>query len=173
MSSEKTKRRLTAIDVFIIFAVFAIVVAAGLRLYDNYSLSNETVPEEALYEEYTVSFVSKSMKESTANLLSEGEVFYLTGGKDEFGVLEKISTTPATFRLELSDGTLLTDVPADKNGNNTKTDVSGTFKVSGYRDAYGILNIAENQYLSTNMLLTVFSHNTSLTLTVTGIEKAG
>ena len=172
MSSEKTKRRLTAIDVFIIFAVFAIVVAAGLRLYDNYRLSSDTVPEDTMHEEYTVSFECKGMKESTANLLSEGEVFYLTGGKTEFGILEKISMTPATVRFELSDGTLMTDVPTEKNGNNTKTDVTGTFKVSGYRDDYNILNIG-NSYLATNMPITVFSHNTSLTFVVTGIEKAG
>ncbi|MBR4880941.1 MAG: hypothetical protein IKU19_03345 [Clostridia bacterium] len=172
MSNEKRKRRLTAIDFFIIFAALAVLVAAGLRFYENKTSDLGAGPEDVVLEEYIVSFESKGMKESTANLLEKGELFYLTGGQTEFGVIEEISSiTPAKIRVELTNGELKTDVYAEKNGNNTKVDVTGTFRVSGYRDDDNLMLVGGEFYIAPNLPVTVFSNNISLPFTVTGVEK--
>ncbi len=174
MSNEKKKRRLTAIDFFIIFAALAVIVAAGLRLYENRKIDDSVGGENIECEEYIVSFVSKGMKESTANLLEKGELFYLTGGQTSFGTIEEISSiTPAKIRVELANGELKTDVYAEKNGNNTKVDVTGTFKVNGYRDGDNLMMVEGEFYIAPNLTMTVFSNDISLSLTVTNIEKAG
>lgn len=170
MSKEKTKRRLTAIDYFIIFAVIATLVAAGLRLYEDNRAVDTGTP--LTNEEFIISFESNGMKESAAKLLEKGEIFYFTGGQTEFGVLEDNPTiTPAKVRVELENGELKTDVYAEKNGNNTKVDITGEFRVKGCRNADGLLYVEGSLYVAPNMPVTVFSNDMSLSFTVTGIEK--
>lgn len=170
VGSEKKRRRLTAIDYFIIFAVIAVLVAAGLRIYEDSRPVDSGTPTAD--EEYIVSFVSKGMKESTAKLLEKGEIFYLTGGQTEFGVLEDNPTvTPQKIRVELASGELKTDVYAEKNGNNTKVDVTGTFRVKGCRNKDDLMYVAGSLYVAPNMPVTVFSDKISLSFTVTDIEQ--
>lgn|GEM_PF-1149563 len=172
MSSEKRKRRLTAIDYFIIFAALAILVAAGLRLYENRKIDNSEGNENIELEEYIVSFESRGMKESTANLLEKGEIYYLTGGQTEFGAIEEISSiTPAKIRVELASGELKTDVYAEKNGNNTKVDVIGSFRVNGYKDDDNLILAGGEFYIAPNLPVTVFSNDTSLSFTIKSVEK--
>lgn len=172
MSNEKRKRRLTAIDYFIILAVIAVLVAASLRLYENNRLEDAAEESGFTNEPFIVSFSCKGIKESTANLLEKGELYYLAGGETEFGVIDEISSiTPAKTRVELDNGELKTDVYAEKNGNNTKVDVTGTFIVQGYRDDDNLMYVEGNLYIAPNMPVTVYSNDKALSFTVTKIEK--
>lgn len=172
MSNEKKKRRLTAIDYFIIFSVVAILVAAGLRLYENTKVEDVAEESEFENEEYIVSFTCKGIKKSTADLLVKDEMYYLSGGETEFGVIHEISSiTPAKTWIELSDGSIKEDVYAEENGNNTKVDVTGTFKVNGYRDGDNLMYVEGKLYIAPNMAVTVYSHDKALSFTVTDIEK--
>lgn len=169
-SNTKAKRRLTAIDYFIIFAVIATLVAAGLRIYEDNKVEDAGTP--LANEEYILSYVSYGMKESAAKLLEKGDVFYFTGGKTEFGVLEDNPTiTPAVVYVELENGEYKTDVYAEKNGNNTKVDVTGTIRVKGCRNEDGLFYVEGSLYVAPNMPVTVFSNDMSFSFTVTGVEK--
>ena len=170
MSKERKKRRLTAIDYFIIFAVIATLVAAGLRFYEDNKVEESSIT--LANEEYIISFESSGMKESAAKLLEKGEMFYMTDGLVEFGVLEDNPTiTPSKIRVELENGELKTDVYAEKNGNNTKVDVTGTFRVKGCRNDTGLFYVEGVLYVAPNMPVTVFSNDMALSFNVTGIEK--
>ena len=170
MSKEKTKRRLTAIDYFIIFAVIATLVAAGLRIYEDSKADDDSIV--LANEEYIITYQSRGMEESAAKLLEKGEMFYMTGGETDFGVLEDNPTiTPSRVRVELENGELKTDVYAEKNGNNTKVDVTGTFRVKGCRNEDNLFYVEGILYVAPNMPVTVYSNEMEFSFTVTGIEK--
>ena len=171
MSNKNTRRRLTAIDYFIIFTVVAVLLTAGLRLYKD--SAPEDVTESALNEEYyIITYLSKGMNENSAKLLEKGEMFYMTGGEIEFGVLEDEPTvTPSRINVELENGELKTDVYATPNGNNSKADVTGAFRVKGCRTADDFLYVEGVLYVAPNMPVTVFSNDMCFSFTVTGIEK--
>ena len=128
MKGENAKRRLTVIDYFIILTVVALLLAAGLRIY------NDSIPDDSdtllANEEYILTYESKGMNESAARLLEKGQMFYMTGGETEFGVLEDEPTIkPSRIKVELSNGELKNDIYAVANGNNSVADVSGSFRV--------------------------------------------
>ncbi len=169
MKSEKTARRLTAIDIFIILAVVAAIVAAGLRIWADQNTEPTVV--ERTDDEYIISFVSYGMRSSTAKLLSMGDMFYLSSGVDEFGELQsEVSITPAEVYMELENGEYIKTY-AEENGDNTKVDVSGEFRVKGCRNLDGLMYINGTFYIAPNMGVTVFNNFMSLSFTVTGIEK--
>lgn len=170
MSKEKKARRITAMDLFIIFAVIAVIVSAGLRAYDN--AKHKTSGAVTSGEEYIVSFECREMKESSAKLLGKDEVFYVNGGEDEFGVLKDNPTiTPAKIRVELENGELKTDVYAEKNGDNTKVDVTGEFRVKGYKDSNGLIFAECGMYIAPNLTVKAFTSDMSVQFNVTGVEK--
>lgn len=169
MKAEKSARRLTAIDYFIIFAVIAALLCAGLRLWND-SHSEDAVIERA-DDEYIISFVSYSMRSSSAKLLSAGDKFYLSNGVDEFGAIEgDVSITPAIVYIELDNGDYVMTY-AEENGDNTKVDVSGEFKVKGCRNLDGLMYVNGTQYVAPNTGMTVYNNLMSFSFTVTGVEK--
>jgi len=52
-------------------------------------------------------------------------------------------------------------------------DVTGKFKVMGYRNANDLFYAAGSLYIAPNMSVTVFSEDMSLSFYVTDIEKVG
>ena len=170
MKGENTKRRLTVIDYFIILTVVALLLAAGLRLY------NDSIPDESetllANEEYILTYESKGMNESAAELLEKGQKFYMTGGETEFGILEDEPTIkPSRIKVELANGELKNDIYAVANGNNSVADVSGSFRVKGCRTDDDLFYVEGVLYVAPNMPVTVFSNDMSFSFTVTGIEK--
>lgn len=171
MSNEKRGTHLTALDYFIIFAVVAALVCGGLRLYKN-SHADDVRGKTSEYDEYVVSFVSRSIKESTAKLLEKGDTFYIDGGKTEFGVLEDNPTvTPARLSLELDNGEYIGNVYAEKNGNNTLVDAAGAVRVKGYMDNNGLIYLQGKEYIAPNLTVTLFGSELSLTVEITDIER--
>jgi len=161
---------LTAIDYFIIFAVIAVLAASGIRLYKNNNKPAPTPPPEE--DEYIVSFVAKGMNQSATDFLEKGDIFYLTGGKKEFGVLEDFQVNPAKIQHELDNGTLIKDLRAIDNDEYTKADVTGTFKVKGTRNANNHFYVSSGAlYVAPNLEVTIFSREMSLKFIVTDIEK--
>ncbi|MBP3378077.1 MAG: hypothetical protein J6L96_04955, partial [Clostridia bacterium] len=157
MSGEKSKRRLTAIDYFIILAVAAVLIAAGLRVYAN-NIKKAPEPIPVVEEEYLISFERKGINESEANLLEVGDTFYFSGGQKEFGVLEEKYQNPAKTSIEMADGTLKKDVLTVENGNLTKADVTGTFKVKGFRNDNKLMYVG-GTYIAPNMSITLYSED--------------
>lgn len=171
MSNEKHGARFTAIDYFIIFAVAAVLVCGGLRLYQK-SREDGARGKTSEYEEYVVSFVSRGVRESTAKLLEKGDTFYIDGGKTEFGVLEDNPTvTPAKLSLELDSGEYIDNVYAEKNGNNTLVDAAGAVRVKGYRDKDGLIYLQGKEYIAPNLTVTVISGELVLNVEITDIER--
>ena len=172
MKDEKKKRRFTAIDYFIVFAVVAILLASGLRLYSNFK--PEDTGMETADTEYIVSFVSKGMRLSTADLLKKGDEFYMSGGETVFGVLEDNPTLSLSkTRVELVNGALKTDEYAEDNGDNTKRDVEGQFRVKGCRNSEdGLMYVEGLMYIAPNMPVTVLKGDMTFSFTVTDIKEA-
>lgn len=169
MKSEKTARRLTAIDIFIILAVIAAIIAAGLRIWADQNSEQSVI--ERTDDEYIISFVSYGMRSSSAKLLAGGDMFYLSNGVDEFGKLQgEVSITPAEVYMELENGEYIKTY-AEENGDNTRVDVSGEFRVKGCRNFDDLMYINGTFYVAPNMSTTVYNNKMSLTFTVTGIEK--
>ncbi len=170
MNKESKARRLTAIDFFIIFAVIAVLVAAGFRIYGN--MKDEDVETVVSPEEYIVSFECKGVKESTSKLLAKGDVFYLAEGDSSFGTLEENPTvTPAKIRVELENGELKNDVYAEKNGDDTIVDITGEMRIKGYRNNDGFTVVEDGVRIAPNLSLTAYRGDLALNFTITGIEK--
>lgn len=170
MNKEKKTRRITAMDFFIIFAVAAVVLSAGLRAYDN--AKNKKSIAVTAYEEYTVSFECNGIREATAKLLEKNDVFYVNGGKDLFGVLADNPTiTPARIRVELYNGEIKTDVYAEKNGDNTKVDVTGELTVKCSKDAGGLIFTESGMYIAPNLSVQAFAGDMSLQFKITAVKK--
>ena len=171
MSSESKKKRLSAIDYFIIFAVAASLISAGLRVYETFFAENGSIPTEKVYDEYLVSFRSTGMRSSSAKLLDKGDVFYLYGGETEFGSLEdNVTVMPAEILIELQNGELVKSY-AEENGDNTRVDVNGTFRSKASRTWDNLLFIEGKQYVAPNYDITLYNNEVSLTIKITGIEK--
>lgn len=191
MSENQNKKRFSVVDFFIIFGVVAILLSAGIRLYFNSIKDSEELNDsDREYEEYIVSFACKSIRSTTADFLeaSEGDtMFYLTGGENEFGTIESVDTNmPSQIRVELADGSLkyifaedesYNDETYDESGNDLhpsdiKRDLTGKFRVKGYRNAADLFYVSGKLYIAPNMSVTVFSQEMSISFTVTDIEKA-
>lgn len=166
---KKQKKKLNAIDWFLILAVLLILAGAAFRLAvgsDGSALSGAVGMED-----YVVSFKISNIRNSSSEYLQEGDVFYVEETEQVFGtILGNVSITPARFFLEDASGNFV-EAYAPENGDATRVDVTGTMQVSGYMAEGGFL-LGGTTSLAINKTVLLRSSYLSVVITITDIVKA-
>jgi len=173
MANENTtvkKKRIGVLDVIIIIALCACLVAAGFAFVFKLKISGEVTPEDQ-YEEYVLSFESYGVRRSTAQMLKEGDIFYYE--KKEIGSLQgKITTVPSVTYVQDENG-ITHKTYAAENGDYTKMDVSGTLIVKGVKNKEGVFLLNGTTQLAPNKSFTIYTDTVTVSVSVTDIEKVG
>ncbi len=163
------RRRLNAVDYFIIIAAVLCIAGAVLRIFVGNAGGSLSSPIVA--EDYVVSFKITDIRNTSAEYLGEGEEFYIESTMQYMGkITGSVSVTPALFYIENANGSYV-QTYAPENGDATRVDVRGTMLVSGYMGESGFL-LGGTTPLAANKEFTIRSKNLSVKITVTDIAKA-
>lgn len=167
-TNAEKKTGIGALDVVIILALCACVIGAGLAFVFSRATA-ETVVKEQDFEEYVISFEAYGIRQSTAQMINSGEMYYYDS--DDFGVLnDNITLTPAVVYVENDDGVCVKSY-APENGDYTKVDISGSFTVKGIRNSKGFFLLNGETKLVPNKSFIVQNDTVSFGISVTDIEK--
>jgi hypothetical protein len=172
MSEQNSKARFGVFDAVIIVFLVACLIAAGFAFFFKRDKGENNVSEEQK-QEYVISFKSYNLSKYHADLIKDGDVFYLSDN-NEFGTVSGTpAQTPAESYVEKEDGTfVLSYAPSsDKDSvDRTKKDVSGTIVVKGVRDEStdGFLVVGDNFKITPGK--TLFMHNETVTVQVTVVD---
>ena len=142
MNNTKNKRRLGALDVFIIIVVIICAVSIAVRYFD---VQESDVNNNVQLENYVLSFEIKNIKDSSAdNYFEKGTNFYI----EDSGA------------------------PNTATGDLYRVDVEGSMDVMGITGSDGRFLLGGNQYIALNKEIKVCSKYLLVTIAVTGITKA-
>lgn len=169
-TDNKQKRsRLGVFDALIIVALIACVIAAGFAFVfkrDN----GELFVRENDKEEFAVTFECNDISQHHAQLLKDGEKFFLPDNS-EFGTLSgNVTITPAVIYAERSDGVFVRTY-APENGDDTRVDVSGTVMVKGVRNSKGNIELEGGFDAVPGYSFIMYSSTVSARVTITAVEK--
>ncbi len=169
-NKEMKKKRLGALDIFIIIAIAAAVISVGVRMFTT---GTSDLAEGVQLDEYIVYFDVYGIRDSSAkNNLKGGEKFYLKESDENFGtMLENITIKDAENYYEMPDGSI---VLAQNNatGDLYKVDVEAAVSVRGKVDADGRFLLNGNRFLGAEKELQIYSKYVSLTVKITDVVKA-
>lgn len=167
--TQKTKKKLNAIDWFLIIALVLCLAGAALRIALGSESGSFSTP--VVMEDYIVSFKIQNIRNSSVEYLSEAQQFYISSTDQYFGQIEgNVSVTPARFQVTDAEGNYV-EAYAPENGDATRVDVVGTMRVSGYMSEHGFL-LGGTTALAANKSLSLQSSFIYVTITVTDIAKA-
>ncbi len=171
-TNQKQKRKLNAMDYFIIVAFILCVAGAALRVtIDKAGGTLGALTSPITLEDYVVSFKINNIRNTSTSYLTPGDAFYMDSSKQLFGTLEgNVSVTPALFYVEDINGNYI-QTYAPENGDATRVDVTGTIRVSGYMSDSGFL-LNGNTPLNANTSLSLRNKNLYVSITVVDIAKA-
>lgn len=160
-TAKKTRKiKPNIIDFIIIIAVVAAIIGITVRsgVVEQVTINNSL-------ETARVSFLVSNVSESSGEYFSNGDAFYSSTHKCNFGTLEQFWTMPAEIYLTNEYGVLgKTTVSGDK------IDVRGTMLCTGVFTADGFF-LAGSNYIAPNSSVTVKSANITVSLTIMDIEK--
>lgn len=167
----ENRKRLGALDVFIILILVMCLVSVGFRV-----LSNRTsdISETTQLENYTMTFKVMGIRDSSArNFMGKGTKFYMNDSNVYIGAInnDNITITDAQKYYDAFDGTTVSAVNTG-SGDLYKVDVEAAFDVEGKTDANGRFLLGGNQYIGENQELQIHSKYLSITILVTDITKA-
>ena len=166
---KKTKKKLNAIDWFLIAAVVLCLIGAALRMLLGSESGSFTSP--VVMEDYIVSYEIRNIRNSSIEYLGEGAEFYIDETEQYFGKMTgNLSVTPAQFYVSDAEGNYV-EAYAPENGDATRVDVAGTMTVSGYMGEHGFL-LNGNTSLAVNKFIALRSPFIYVTITITDIVKA-
>ncbi|MGN1408807.1 MAG: DUF4330 family protein [Eubacteriales bacterium] len=167
----ENKKRLGALDVFIIIIILACMVSVGFRIFAN---RTSEVVESTQLDNYIVSFKVMGIRDSSArNYITKGTKFYMDKSNLYIGSISdgNITITDAKKYYDALDGSTVSATNS-ATGELYKVDVEASFDVQGKVDSNGRFLLAGNQYIGVNQELQIHSKYLSITVLVTGINKA-
>lgn len=167
----ENKKRLGALDVFIIVIILVCVGSVGFRIFNN---RTSELGESTQLENYVVSFKVMGIRDSSArNYITKGTKFYLKDSNAYIGSISdgNITITDAMKYYDILDGTTVS-ASNTATGELYKVDVEASFDVQGKVDSNGRFLLGGNQYIGVNQELQIYSKYLSITILVTGINKA-
>lgn len=169
--NKKTKRSVTALDIFAVLFVVLCIAAAALRLTLDFGSGGESKPVEL--GEYLISYRVSSARTTSTRYFEDGTEFQIADGGGVFGVTDgDITVTPAEYYFENPDGTLTLKYYPE-NGDESLVDIKGTMRVSGAVDTdTGLFMLNGTGVLAPNMELELSSGEIKATVLVTAINKA-
>ncbi len=171
METKHQKRRGPgALDIFIVLALIAVIAGVGLRAYIS---SNSNVGTAAVLEDYVISFEVLNIRDSSnARHMHPGDKYYLKENGAFFGTLtEENTVSPAAAYYEMPDGTIVREVNT-ASGDNYKVDVQTSVIAQGMISSNGSFLLGGNTYIGLNKEVQICSKYLSITVRITGIEKA-
>lgn len=169
--NKKSKRSITALDVFAVLFVVLCIAAAVLRLTLDFDGSKNAEPDDL--GEYLVSYRISSIRTTSTRYFEKETEFFLSDSSEPFGTADgDITVTPAEYYFENPDGTLTLKYYPE-NGDESLVDIKGTMRVSGAYDAdTGLFMLNGESTLSPNMEVELTSGDIRVTVLVTAINKA-
>lgn len=165
------KKRLGALDVFIIMVILVCVVSIGIRFFTSRS---SDVGEKAQLDHYIVTVQISNIRETSArNYLEKGTAFYTKTDKQYFGDISDgdKTITDAVRSYDGLDGQSVSVVNTG-TGDFYRVDVEVSFKVKGKLDANGGFMHNGNKYIGVNQELEIYSKYLAVNALVTDISKA-
>ncbi|MDD6985251.1 MAG: DUF4330 family protein [Eubacteriales bacterium] len=167
----ENKKKLGALDVFIIAILIMCIVSIGLRVFSN---KTSDISESTQLENYTVSFKVMGIRDSSArNYITKGTKFYLNDSNVYIGAINNgdITITDAQKYYDALDGSTVSATNTG-TGDLYKVDVEAAFDVEGKTDSSGRFLLGGNQYIGENQELQIHSKYLSITILVTEITKS-
>jgi hypothetical protein len=172
--NTETKKRVGVLDFFIILVLILCVAGIAMRFIFKLNHPQDESFVAVNTEEYYVSYISRNVRNSVPEYLTEDTEFRFAASNEVFGYPFRTPTVqPAEKRYVGSDGTQY-KVPNLPNDDRTdRNDVFGMFKVKGKMNADGVLQVdGSTNIISLNKEYTVRSDILVFKFTVVGITKA-
>lgn len=157
---EKRTVRFNLIDLLIILTLAAIVTGVAFR----YNLA-EKIGIKSEEDTVILSFLIQDIKETSADALVLGDIFYWEANKVLIGELISKKPSFAEAFIENDDGVLV------KLYNENSFDVRGEIKAKGKIKDIGFM-LGGTQFLAPGKILYVQSKNIMVTMTITNITPA-
>lgn len=168
-NTTKVRKKLNALDIFIILAVIMCITAVGIRIYMG---DKGDIPGKASVEieDYIVSFLVLNIRETSADSFVDGDTFIVPPNGEVFGkLINTPSFTPAEMYIENDEGQYILTY-STQEGDDARIDVRGTFLVSGSMTEEGFL-LNGKTYIAPNKTITI-QGKINVNITVTDITKA-
>lgn len=175
MNEQKAKARFGVFDAIIIVFLIACLIAGAFAFIFKRDKGENSV-KEADRQEYAVSFKCYNVSQYHADLLKDGDKFYLPDNSD-FGTINGApAQTPAESYVEKADGSyVLSYAPSsDKDSvDKAKKDVSGTLVVEGVRDesTNGFLVCGNGFKIVPGKTFLMHNENVSIQVTIIDIAQ--
>lgn len=169
MTSNPTnnKKKLNAIDWFIIVALLLCVAGAALRAFIG---TDNSMNGTVTMEKHAVFFKVENIRNSSTEYLTPGEVFYIDATGQYLGeITGNVTVTPAVYMFEDASGKYV-QAYAPENGDATRVDATGTLIVDGYMSDNGFL-LNGTTSLAPGKEITIRSNFIQVKITVTEIAK--
>lgn len=163
-----TKKKLNAIDWFIIAVLLLCIAGAAFRVFIG---SDNSLSGAVTMEKHVVFFKVENIRNSSTEYLAPGAVFYIDSTGQYLGEISgNVTVTPAVYMFEDVNGKYV-QAYAPENGDATRVDATGTLIVDGYMSDNGfLLNGATS--LAPGKEITIRSNFIQIKITVTEIVKA-
>ena len=176
MESKNTvaNKRFGVLDIFIILVVILCAVGIGLRLFFAINRSKDDSFAESVPEEFYISYISRNVRNTVSDYLTEDTLFRFDSTNDDFGYPFRAPTVqPAEKRYTGSDGAqyIVPNLPNDDRTD--RNDIFGMFKVKGRINDEGLLQVdGSNEIICLNKEYVVRSDFLVFRFIVVGITKA-
>ncbi len=156
-----SKKRITAIDVFVILLLCCAVFGVGFKVFaGNVGLF------AAAEEEYYVSYVIEAADSEISKLITSGSSFYYDENETFFGTVSgNVVTTPARVYNENAKGEYILSY-----SNGAQVDIAGTFSVRGKMTEKGF--VCGGEYVTPGMEIRLRGNGVTQSVLITDISKA-
>ena len=163
-----TKKKLNAMDWFIIIAVLLCIAGAALRAFIG---TDNALNGTVTMEKHVVFFKVENIRNSSTEYLAPGAAFYIDVTGQYLGEISgNVTVTPAVYMFEDANGKYV-QAYAPENGDATRVDATGTLIVDGYMSDNGFL-LNGTTSLAPGKEITIRSNFIQVKITVTEIVKA-
>ncbi len=169
--NRETKKRLGALDVFIIVAILICAACLVLRMYGGSEAVNNLGTMET--KTYTVVVSVKDIRESSVKYFSMGETFFLEKEKSRIPFGEVIATQASDAQVYYADddGTVRMVSSGGVTEQSSRSDVTLTFEVEGLRNGAGQFLLGGSDYLGVNKPIKIASKYVEVQGTILSISE--
>lgn len=164
---NETKKRLGALDIFIILALAACIISVGIRYFTSNTASADS---SAALENYILSFDVYNIRNSSGqNFMEPGTNFYLDENDEYFGTLREQVTIRDAQRFYTTHNGDVILVSNTGTGDSYRIDVEGKMTCRGTMNENGSFLLNGNHYVALDKEIKIYSKYLVVTVKITGI----
>jgi len=166
-NQNERKKRLGALDIFIILALVACIVSVGIRYITS---NDELLNSSSGLDNYIVSFDIYNIQNSSGqNFMEPGTNFYIEENDEPFGTLrEQVTIRDAQKFYTMHDGEVVL-ISNTGTGDSYRIDVEGKMTCRGKMNENGSFLLNGKNYLAIDKEILLYSKYLLVTVKVTGI----